>query len=236
VNQKKEYSVSVAVPQADYVSLMSVPVCHELMEPYAMAFLTLVMINHKVSVNRQYNNRISYLVDKGIDRHHAQMDAAHTLMLCVEKNRDEGKFTGPITGDTDDNNFALQAADVIAWSYHRQIESNGLSEEFAPLMAIFKASQIAVRPDGAVYKPHISFPVPEKAILIFATLIGQWVNATGKVPTWDIIIRDSEQIRKVRGRMSSSDYKQFNDSMEQLLKLRRSERKAKPNQKNSRKR
>jgi uncharacterized protein DUF3800 len=225
INQKKEYSVSAAVPQADYVTLMSVPVCRELMGPYAMAFLTLVMINLKASLIRKYNNRIAYLVDKGIHRHHEQMSAAHTLMLHVEHRRGE-KHTGAMAGDTDDNNLALQAADVIAWSYHRQLESGELGEEFFPLMDIFKESQVPARPDGAVYKPHINFPVPEAAIIIFAALINQWLTATGTVPTWERIWNDSLQLPKAKDTMTASEYEKFNATMKKLVSVTHNELKA----------
>ncbi len=119
INRKKDYSLSIGIPQADYKSLLSTEVCHELMGPYAMAFFTAVLANREALKIRNYNNKVAYLVDKGSKHHHEQMQAAHTVILYLEKARGE-KHTGAMASDIDDNNNALQAADVIAWSYHRQ--------------------------------------------------------------------------------------------------------------------
>jgi hypothetical protein len=56
INSKKTYSISIAVPQADYKSLLSNRVCHELMGPYAMAFFSIVMTNRECSKVWGYNN------------------------------------------------------------------------------------------------------------------------------------------------------------------------------------
>jgi hypothetical protein len=220
INQKKEYSVSVAVPQADYTTLMTVAVCKELMGPYAMAFFTLALINRTCSQTRNYNNKIAYLIDKGINRHHEQLQGAHTVMLHLEKQQDGGRrFTGAMAADIDDNNFALQAADVVAWSYHRRLESPEFGDEFSPLLSIFKDSQIPKRPDGAVLRPHVEHEIPTEGVLIFAALINQWLASTGEVPSWGKIIESSDQMERDKSLMTPQAYTKFDRTMTDLFKI-----------------
>jgi hypothetical protein len=138
----------------------------------------------RLSKIRNYNNRVAYLIDKGNDNHHEQLQAAHTVVLHMEKHRGE-RFTGVMAADLDDNNNALQAADVVAWSYHRQLESGGLYEEFEPLLSIFKESQLPPRPDGGIARTHLKHDIPIDGIDVFASLINKWISENGEVPTWE---------------------------------------------------
>src|SRR5271155_5818064 len=205
INLKKDYSISVAVPQWNYATLMTVPVCKELMGPYAMAFFVLALINQTCSLQRGYNNRIAYLVDKGNDRHHEQLQGAHSVMLHLEKEQNQ-RLTGVMAADLDDNNFALQAADVVAWSYHRRLESGVLEDPFSPLLAIFRESQIPPRQDGGALRPHVEYQVPEGSILVFAALINQWLANTGETPTWEKIIEYSDRGYSERSSMGAEEY------------------------------
>jgi hypothetical protein len=184
INRYKSYSISVGVPQADYKSMLSPAVCRGLMGPYAMAFFCIVLGNRTASMIRHYNNRIMYLVDEGNQHHHDQLHAAHTVMLWLEKNRGE-RYTGDMKSDFDDNNNALQAADVVAWVDHRIRESGEPGEEFSPLLNVLKESQIPAREDGAVSRPHIKLNIPPDGIAVFAKIINDWINNCGDLPTWD---------------------------------------------------
>jgi Protein of unknown function (DUF3800) len=182
INLYKTYSVSVAVPQSDYKALLSTNVCRELMGPYAMAFLTVILINRECCSLRKHNSPIAYLIDKGSPHHHDQLEAAHTAILQLEKSRCE-KYTGAISTDLDDKNNALQAADVVAWAYHRQLESSEFGSEFGPLLNIFNEYQLS--PFGKKVRPHVIFEVPRDGITIFANLINNWISRNGDTPTWE---------------------------------------------------
>jgi hypothetical protein len=183
INSKKAYSLSVAVPQADYRSFFSGGVCRELMGPYAMAFFTTVLLNREICIKfSNKTRRVAYLIDKGSKRHHEQLQAAHTVILQVENSRGEN-YTGAMAADLDDHNNALQAADVIAWSYHRQLNSGELADEFAPLRSIFRESQASGLPDAV--RPHIKLKVPKRGIAIWARMINRWISNNGKTPTWE---------------------------------------------------
>jgi hypothetical protein len=121
---------------------------------------------------------VNNLIDKGSQHHHEQLEGAHGIMLKIEKDSGE-RFTGPMTSDLDDNNNALQAADVVAWAYHRTIESCEFGEEFKPLVAIFAAHQ-----GPRKKRPHIAIPVPVDGIALFAGLIDKWIRLKGRIPTW----------------------------------------------------
>lgn len=125
---------------------------------------------------------MAYLIDKGSKRHHEQLQAAHTAILHVEKSRGE-TYTGAMAADLDDHNNALQAADVVAWSYHRQLDSGKLTHEFTPLRSIFKESQASGLPDTV--RPHLKLRVPHRGIEIWARMINRWIANDGNTPTWE---------------------------------------------------
>lgn len=113
INKSKIYSISVAIPNTDFRSLFPSEAYKHFMGGYALAFLGIVIANHDLALMTGYNNRISYLVDKGSQHHHEQLEGAHAVMLKIENETGE-KFTGPMASDLDDNNNALQAADVLS--------------------------------------------------------------------------------------------------------------------------
>jgi len=182
INRYKEYSFTIGIPQADYRSLFSGDVCRDLMGPYAMAFFSAVILNRDASIQLKNSGRIAYLVDKGNRNHHEQMQAAHAILLQIEKARGE-RFTGAMASDIDDNNNALQAADVIAWTYHRKLESPDFGEEFLPLLSIFEDKTIGF-PHRRSTRYHITFLCPKEAIKLFSSLINNWIVNHGEIPTW----------------------------------------------------
>jgi len=129
-----------------------------------------------------YKSRIAYLIDKGSQHHHEQMDAAHTVLLGWEKMRGlTHSNIGPLTQDLDDNNNALQAADVIAWMYHRTLESPDFAAELAPLLDILKEFQTT--PAGKKAFPHIKLEVPKDGIEVFSNGINAWIGENGEIPS-----------------------------------------------------
>lgn len=173
INRNKLYSVSIAVPQVEevYRKLFG--------PPYALAFLAIAIANRHIAIQRGYNNRIAYLVDKGSRHHHEQLEGAHGVLLQMEKDRRE-QFTGSMTSDLDDNNNALQAADVIAWTYHRQLESEEFGEEFTPLLSILLPKQ-----EPEKKRAHLSLCIPRDGIAIFARFINGWIENKGAIPSWE---------------------------------------------------
>ena len=178
INKTKVYSVSIAVPNSDFRALFPPKVYSQFMGGYALAFFALVIANHDIALVTHYNNRISYLIDKGSNHHHQQLEGAHSVMLRVEKENGE-KFTGAMASDLDDNNNALQAADVIAWTYHRSLESE-VGEEFRPLLKIFLEKQ----PPPRNKRPHLALAIPPEGVTIFANYIKSWIERTGQIPSW----------------------------------------------------
>jgi hypothetical protein len=129
---------------------------------------------------------MAYLIDKGSKRHHEQLQGAHTLLLNVEK-RFNNSFTGPMTADIDDHNFALQAADVGPWTHHRQREHlQDFGDEFIPLLPLME-HRLRIRPD----KEKIHFPIdlPRGGVEFWAHLIKSWIQNEGALPSWGDILK-----------------------------------------------
>jgi hypothetical protein len=180
INEHKIYSVSAAIPQAEYRQLLTPAICREFMGAYALGFMVVTVINRMAVALTDYDCRTIYLIDKGLEHHHEQLNGAHTVIAHIEKREGEA-FTGPIASDLDDNNFALQAADVVAWTYHRKLESPEFGSEFEPLLPIVDY-QLKTTPTKI--KLHLSLDVPLSGIELFAGLVNRWLTNQGPLPTW----------------------------------------------------
>jgi hypothetical protein len=180
INRQKTYSISVGVPREEFYSELSVEVAKELMGPYALAFLTVMIFNREAARMRNYNNRVAYLID--FDSQLGQLRSAHDKIMEIERSRGE-KFTGPLAPELDDNVFALQAADVVAWTYHRKNASPNFGEDFKPLLSVLAECQFS--PSGKRIRPHLSHLVKRGQIEALATPINKWIRGAGDVPTWD---------------------------------------------------
>lgn len=171
------YTFSVSVPQTDYKALLAKTIYREVMGAYTMAFFATIIMNTVIANATGYTNRIAYLVDKGSNHHHEQIDAAHSVVLEWEKFKGIESRVGPLAADLDDNLTALQAADVVAWSYHRKKEST-LEDEFLPLLDIFKDE---MKVGGSTF-PHLPFDIPFEGVKMFADGINAWVAENGEMP------------------------------------------------------
>jgi hypothetical protein len=187
ISQFKAYSISAAVSQAGYKDLLSTEIYRKFMGPYALAFTLVASVNISVGKGTGRVHSIAYLIDKGNKNHHEQLEGAHTAMLHIEKGQNES-FTGPMTADLDDNNYALQAADVIAWTYHRKLESEDFGEDFSPLLLLLE-EQLRLAPDRI--KLHFPVRVPPEGVEFFANLLNSWIESEGRLPKWREIMESA---------------------------------------------
>jgi len=176
INSHKIYSFHVAVPQADFKSLMPMDVYRNICSPYAMAFLTSVMM-HQMFCERQlpkWEAIVSYVVDAG-SPYEDQLHSAHKCVLEWQERFGRSAHTGAMTTDRDDRVTALQAADVIAWSAHRLL-SGGLVNEFEPLRDLLPEPHPPLKPGF-----HWPFEIPFGGIELLADFIKAWLSS-GKNP------------------------------------------------------
>jgi hypothetical protein len=176
----KFYSVSAAVPQIDYKRLLSERVYRKFIGAYALAFLSLYCVNNYVGQSTGHLKRMAYLIDKGSDHHHEQLHGAHTAILRAEEKQG-WSFTGAMAADSDDNNYALQAADVIAWAHHRKLESQDFGAEFQPLMRLLEQKV----PVAERIKLHLGLDIPLEGVEFFAGRVNYFIGSLGKIPTWE---------------------------------------------------
>ena len=184
INECKIYSVSASIPQAEFNALLSVGARREFMGPYALAFLLVMVLNRMAAALTPYDYRVAYLIGNSNKNHREQLQGAHAIALHIEEIEKES-FTGAMTTDRDDRNYALQAADVIAWIHHRKMESNNLGQAFEPLLSIVE-EQAKISPDKN--KLHLSLDINTSGVEIFAELFNRWVKNEGKLPTWKEIM------------------------------------------------
>jgi hypothetical protein len=95
-------------------------------------------------------------------------------------------FTGAIAADVDDYNYGLQAADVIAWTHHRKVESEnfGHEGEFEPLR---KLIEWKIEFQGRT-KLHIPMEIPSNGVEFFAERMKAFIDVYGDLPSWKEIL------------------------------------------------
>jgi len=177
INEHKLYSLSVAIPEDDFKDQLSKDVQKNLIGPYALAFMSLVLANQHLSATRHHDGKTAYLIDQG-SSHPEQLLEAHALLLDRDRER-KHHHTGAIAFDSDDNVPALQAADLIAWSA-RQRDLDRLSGDLAPL---HDALQDKKGPS------HAHIQIPAQGIRMFAEPINHWITTKGFMPTLRDFIR-----------------------------------------------
>jgi len=185
----KFYSISAAVPQVEFKRLLSQEIYREFMGAYALAFVPAYSANNYVGQATGYVNRMAYLIDKGSNHHHEQLNGAHTAILHTEKKLG-WDFTGAMAADLDDRVYALQAADVIAWTHHRKLDSQEFGPEFEPLRKLIEW-KVSI-PGGT--KLHIPMEVPLEGVEVFAKGVHAFIDTMdGILPSWKEIIASHMQ-------------------------------------------
>jgi hypothetical protein len=178
IRRNRLYSISLAIPKVDFKQLVAPDISKELMQPYTMAFFMAVMTNNAVATVHGFDDRIAYLVDHG--SFDDQLNEAHKLVLEWEMVTKLSSHTGPMTFDNDDNNNALQAADVIAWVARRRRDAAlTLGGEFTPLQKLFD-HQIDI--NKIRVRPHIEIIMPREGIEKFAKGMTAWIVKYGRMP------------------------------------------------------
>jgi len=190
INRYKRYSLSIGIRREDFNFVLSKDVSDTLIGPYGLAFFSAVILNKDASIIWKLNNRIAYLVDVGRKNLHQQMTAAHAVEIQLEQSRGED-LTGAMASDSDDRVYALQAADAIAWTYHRELVSpDSFGEEFEPLKNIFIKTEVGY-PTRVEWHVHIKLHIAKEGIAIFARMINDYIKNHGAIPTWkDLIAAD----------------------------------------------
>lgn len=169
------YSLSVAVPQVDFRSLLSADVCRQLIGPYAMAFFCVVMQTHDIAARSAfYAEPVSYLIDTGFAFQN-QLTQAHRAIVESYRKKREDCFVGAMAFDSDDRVPALQAADMIAWAARKRAIDGDLPPQFIPINELFKDFHSEIRLDST-------------AISMMATPINNWLSM-GVMPSLSDMIR-----------------------------------------------
>ena len=170
INNTKVYSLSVSLPQRQYVTTFPADLRKLTLGPYAYAFIVAACLNCYLAKIGDYSGKIAYLIDAISNKPvRDQINEAHESILKNKLNQ----CTGSLTFDTDTNISALQAADVISWSARRKM-MEGLNDEFYPLRDLFSKRYSA---SGTPVKQHIHHAAGNGEFELFSNVINQ-VKAT----------------------------------------------------------
>jgi hypothetical protein len=86
-----------------------------------------------------------------------------------------------MAADLDDHVYALQAADVIAWTHHRKLESPAFGSDFEPLRRLIDWK---TEFEGKT-KLHIPMDIPIEGVEVFAKGVHAFIETVGGLPTWE---------------------------------------------------
>ena len=102
---------------------------------YGASFLQVAMMNDAAMKKGGFKGSINYLLDTG-NPYRSDVDHAEKEMAT---SKGDHRFNfGSIRFESDDDNFALQAADVVSWSARRRL-SSVLKSGFEPLQEILES-------------------------------------------------------------------------------------------------
>jgi hypothetical protein len=157
INSVKDYSISVSVLRSEYDQVFHSS-GGKMLGPYTIAFTMASQLNVRIATTHSYPDRIAYVIDQG-NRFTHQLMLGHLFAMIREKADRGLRLTGSLTFESDDNNPALQASDMIAWASRRRLYGKGLCNEFEPLLHFFKERFSA---DGLQIRPHIHRKVAQE--------------------------------------------------------------------------
>jgi len=151
IRSRADYTIAVDVSIPAYEKFYSQSCQREIISPYGIAFIGVTQYNVKLARDMRYPDRLSYLMDTG-NPYAGQFQFGHALWSFMERQNGIS-FTGTLTFDNDDNESALQAADLIAWAVQRR-SGEGLANEFSPLLKLFRERYTR---DGVPKSPHFAY-------------------------------------------------------------------------------
>jgi len=132
IKQNTANSVSASVLEQDFEEFFPRAKFKRLFGPAPLAFIWCIVINLTLAENAPSMPKVSYLVAESDNP--AQMLEAHAFMRdYAESREDGGELIGSIAFDTPANVYALQAADMIAWSNRRKQLKIPFDRGFEPL-------------------------------------------------------------------------------------------------------
>ncbi len=138
INRYKLGSITTSITNEEYKTHIP-EVVRDKFSVYGMCFNLAVMLNHKLAVNHNYNDRIPLFLDKG-NPYKGHVVEAHAAAL--EFQRHTFLHVGSLTFDDDKDFGVLQAADVIAWGSRRRESQIPLVHPFAPIGKIFAENHV----------------------------------------------------------------------------------------------
>jgi hypothetical protein len=150
INDNKTMSIASTLSSEDYHRAFD-----EITElsMYGASFLQVAMLNDTAMKQGGFKGSIKYLLDAGNPYRSDVEEAEKLLSGCQGDDR----FNLVNVGfESDDDNFALQAADVVSWSVRRRL-SSGLKSGFEPLEGI-----LAYRHEELAYKEEWMVGVAER--------------------------------------------------------------------------
>ncbi|MEO8097225.1 MAG: DUF3800 domain-containing protein [Acidobacteriota bacterium] len=155
INRQKTYSICASLKNREFREVCSreFGVAPPL-SPYSIAFIGVAIRNTRLARDNDWPSHMSYLIDQG-NSQASELQLGHSIITGIEKYH-RLPFTGSLTFADDARNYALQAADIVAWSSRRRLSGDGLYGEFAPLKKLFEQR---FSPDGVSINPHIDYEV-----------------------------------------------------------------------------
>jgi hypothetical protein len=119
INDNKRFSIAATLSTEDYRQRFSGAFEGKEMGVFGMCFLVLAVMLGKHANATEYSDNIPFLMDNGNSCNHHVVDV-HSFLIGAFRHM-YPVHAGGLTFLSDDDNPAIQAADMIAWTVRRKL-------------------------------------------------------------------------------------------------------------------
>jgi len=180
ITDNKLYSVSASVLEKDFRDFFPLDRFKGLFEPAPLAFIWCVILNLIVADNAEKIGPTAYLVATSDER--TQMLECHAFLENFANNSGDERV-GSITFDSPKRAYALQAADMIAWSNRKHKLGEMFGEGFQPLERLTRHVKGSER-----NYPHFHFDVPRESTKKLAEIVNAQFPILPKLGTIKLLL------------------------------------------------
>jgi hypothetical protein len=185
ITQNKIHSVSASVLQQDFREFFPKSKFKGLFGPAPLAFIWCIVLNYIICENAKKMGRMEYVVAKSDES--SQMKEAHRLSEYFEKTRGTDCI-GAIKFGSPQQEYALQAADMISWSNRRQKIGKPFNRGFEPLERLTRHIKGSER-----NFPHFHIDAKRESTQSLADIINAEFPNPPKIGTIKLLLTDEDR-------------------------------------------
>jgi len=204
INKHKVYSVSASITEEEFRAFFPSDRLKGVIGAASLAFAYCLTANCNVWDINNLETSLAYLVSQS--KESSQLEEMHRLFSRWEEER-KTSYIGSITFDSHKRVYALQAADMIAWSNRRKILGQTFDSGFQPLDRLTRTVAGEKR-----HYPHYHLKADRERTEDLAKIINEEFPELPKIGVVPLVL-DSKDVKRVNAalRQSSKQRKRESD-------------------------